>query len=86
MNVEDLIELNFEKLEYAKNNQDSKTIEICEKIASILEKDPAIFFKIDMESALKILIQLIPEKEVKSVYESLISPDSFKELRKKSYL
>ena len=47
MNVEDLIELNLEKLEYAKNNQDLKTIEICEKIASILEKDPAIFFKID---------------------------------------
>ena len=39
-----------------------------------------------MESALKILIQLIPEEEVKSVYESLISPDSFKELQKKSYL
>ena len=86
MDVDMLIELNSEKLQEAITNQDTRTVEICEKIASILEKDPAIFFKIDMESALKILIQLIPEEEVKSVYESLISPDSFKELRKKSYL
>lgn len=86
MDVENLIVVNNEKLEIARNNQDSKIIEIHERIASILEKDPAIFFRIDMESALKILVQLFPEDEVKDKYIALISPQNYQELKRKSYL
>ena len=36
-----------------------------------------------MESSLKILIQLLPENEVKEAYTSLISPENFDNLRRK---
>lgn len=82
MSIEELIKINNEKLEEARNETDSEKIMIHEKIASILESDPAIFFKIDMESALKLLVQLLPEDKVKEAYTSLISPDSFGNLRR----
>ena len=82
MSIEELIKINNEKLEEARNETDSEKIMIHEKIASILESDSAIFFKIDMESALKLLVQLLPEDEVKEAYTSLISPDSFGNLRR----
>lgn len=82
MNIDELLKINSEKLEKARKEEDSEKILVHEKIASILETDPAIFFKIDMESALKILVQLLPEDKVKEAYTSLMSPESFENLRR----
>ena len=82
MNIDELLKINSEKLEEARKEADSEKILVHEKIASILETDPAIFFKIDMESALKILVQLLPEDKIKEAYTNLMSPESFENLRR----
>lgn len=83
MTIDDLLEINNKKLDEAKKMGDEKKIMLYEKLAKLFQNQPAIFFKTDMESSLKILIQLLPEEQVKEAYTSLISPESFENLRRK---
>lgn len=83
MTVDDLLEINNKKLDEAKKSSDEKKIILHEKLAKLLQDQPELFFKTDMESSLKILIQLLPENEVKEAYTSLISPENFENLRRK---
>ena len=83
MNFEELIKLNNKKLEEYKNSKDEKKIQLHEKIAELLEKEPALFFKTDMQNCLKILSQILPEDEAREAYKSLISPNEFIRLRNK---
>ena len=83
MTFEELIELNNKKIEeYKKQNNEAKIL-LHEKIAKLLEDNPALFFENDMESCLKILAQILPEDKIKEAYTSLISPDKFEELIRK---
>ena len=83
MTVDDLLEINNKKLDEAKKSNDEKKIILHEKLAKLLQDQPELFFKTDMESSLKILVQLLPENEVKEAYTSLISPENFENLRRK---
>ena len=83
MTVDDLLEINNKKLDEAKKSSDEKKIILHEKLAKLLQAQPELFFKTDMESSLKILVQLLPENEVKEAYTSLISPENFENLRRK---
>lgn len=83
MTIDDLLEINNKKLKEAKNAGDKKKIELHEKLSKLFTDQPEIFFKTDMESCLKILIQLLPEDQVKNAYTSLISPENFENLRRK---
>ena len=83
MTVDDLLEINNKKLDEAKKSSDEKKIVLHEKLAKLLQDQPELFFKTDMESSLKILVQLLPENEVKEAYTSLISPENFENLRRK---
>ena len=83
MTVEELKELNKVKIQVSKQAGDIEKAQTHEKIAELLERNPALFFQIDMESALRILVQILPDEQVKEAYESLISPDVFGELRGK---
>lgn len=83
MTIDDLLEINNKKLDEAKKSGDEKKITLYEKLAKLFQNQPEIFFKTDMESSLKILIQLFPEEQVKEVYTSLISPENFENLRRK---
>ncbi len=83
MTVDDLLEINNKKLDEAKKSSDEKKIILHEKLAKLLQDQPELFFKTDMESSLKILVQLLPENEVKEAYTSLISPENFENLRRK---
>ena len=83
MTVNELIELNNKKLEEYRVNNDEKKVMLHEKIAKLLNNQPAFFFETDMESALKILVQILPEDKVKEAYTSLISPERFAELRRR---
>ena len=83
MTVDDLLEINNKKLDEAKKSNDEKKIILHEKLAKLLQDQPELFFKTDMESSLKILVQLLPENEVKEAYTSLISPENFETLRRK---
>ena len=77
------LEINNKKLDEAKKSNDEKKIILHEKLAKLLQDQPELFFKTDMESSLKILVQLLPENEVKEAYTSLISPENFENLRRK---
>lgn len=83
MTVDDLLEINNKKLDEAKKSSNEKKIILHEKLAKLLQDQPELFFKTDMESSLKILVQLLPENEVKEAYTSLISPENFENLRRK---
>ena len=83
MTVDDLLEINNKKLDEAKKSSDEKKIILHEKLAKLLQDQPELFFKTDMESSLKILVQLLPENKVKEAYTSLISPENFENLRRK---
>lgn len=83
MTIDDLLEINNKKLDEAKKSGNEKKIMLYEKLAKLFQSQPEIFFKTDMESSLKILIQLFPEEHVKEVYTSLISPENFENLRRK---
>lgn len=83
MTIENLLEINEKKLEEAKNAGDARKIMLHEKLAQLFKDQPEIFFKTDMESSLKILVQLLPEEQIKEAYKSLISPESFEKLRRK---
>ena len=83
MTIDDLLEINNKKLNEAKKIGDEKKIMLYEKLAKLFQNQPEIFFKTDMESSLKILIQLLPEEQVKVAYNSLISPENFQKLRRK---
>lgn len=83
MTIDDLLEINNKKLEEAKKIGDEKKVMLYEKLAKLFKEQPGIFFKTDMESSLKILIQLLPEEQVKDAYTSLISPENFENLRRK---
>lgn len=83
MTVDDLLEINNKKLDEAKKSSDEKKIILHKKLAKLLQDQPELFFKTDMESSLKILVQLLPENEVKEAYTSLISPENFENLRRK---
>lgn len=83
MTIDDLLEINNKKLDEAKKSSDEKKIILHEKLAKLLQDQPELFFKTDMESSLKILVQLLPENEVKEAYTSLISPENFENLRRK---
>ena len=78
-----LISIIDKKLDEAKKSGDEKKIMLYEKLAKLFQDQPEIFFKTDMESSLKILIQLLPEEQVKEAYTSLISPENFENLRRK---
>ena len=83
MTVDDLLEIINNKLDEAKKSSDDQKIILHEKLAKLLQDQPELFFKTDMESSLKILVQLLPENEVKEAYTSLISPENFENLRRK---
>jgi len=83
MTIDDLLEINKKKLNEAKKIGDEKKSMLYEKLAKLFQDQPEIFFKTDMESSLKILIQLLPEEQVKEAYTSLISPENFEKLRRK---
>jgi len=83
MTIDDLLEINNKKLNEAKKIGDEKKSMLYEKLAKLFQDQPEIFFKTDMESSLKILIQLLPEEQVKEAYTSLISPENFEKLRRK---
>ena len=83
MTVDDLLEINNKKLDEAKKSSDEKKIILHEKLAKLLQDQSELFFKTDMESSLKILVQLLPENKVKEAYTSLISPENFENLRRK---
>ena len=83
MSINELIEISNKKLEQAKSENNEKNIMLYEKISQLFKDQPALFFEIDMENALKILLQLLPEDQVKEAYKSLISPEQFEELRRK---
>lgn len=71
-----LKEADKEQLEILK-----KEILIQKKIETILNEDEAVFFKIQMEDALKILSKLVSEGDLKETYLKLISADEFKRLK-----
>ena len=86
MNVKDLIKICDEKItEYQrqldKDGQNDKIIKeltILEKIKALLESQGEhIFFKIDMESSLKILNKLVEKDKILTVYAELISPSKY---------
>ena len=89
MKIEKLKNINKQKIadiELNLNNKKEnvnlkKELLIQKKIESILEEDEAIFFKIPMESSLKILSKLVDEKDLKETYLNLISPSEFKALK-----
>ena len=83
MTIDDLLKINNKKLDEAKKLGDEKKIILYEKLAKLFHDQLEIFFKTDMESSLKILIQLLPEEQVKEAYTSLISPENFENLRRK---
>ena len=83
MTIDDLLKINNKKLDEAKKLGDEKKIILYEELAKLFHDQPEIFFKTDMESSLKILIQLLPEEQVKEAYTSLISPENFENLRRK---
>ncbi|MBP3502748.1 MAG: hypothetical protein J6K42_04630 [Clostridia bacterium] len=91
MRIKEIKDVNKQKiaeLELKQNNQNKnayvdleKELLIQKKIELILEEDEAIFFKIPMESSLKILSKLVDEKDIKRTYLNLISTNEFKELK-----
>lgn len=91
MKIKEIKDINKQKiadLELKMNNRNKnayvdleKELLIQKKIELILEEDEAIFFKIPMESSLKILSKLVDEKDIKRTYLNLISPNEFKELK-----
>ena len=89
MKIEELKNINKQKiadLELKLDNKNEnahlkKELFIQKKIESILEEDEAIFFKIPMESSLKILSKLVDETDLKETYLNLISPSEFKSLK-----
>ena len=83
MTIDNLLEINNKKLEEAKKSGDERKIMLHEKLAKLFQDQPEIFFKTDMESSLKILVQLLPEDQIKDAYTSLISPENFENLRRK---
>lgn len=88
MTFNELKKINEDKLEKYKNklnNSDAniqKEILIHEKIKEIFDANPAIFFQIPLEEALKILSKLVKKEELKDVYTSLIQPDEYEKLRR----
>ena len=83
MTIDDLLEINNKKLDEAKKMGNEKKIMLYEKLGKLFRNQPEIFFKTDMGSSLKILLQLLPEEQVKEAYTSLISPENFENLRRK---
>ncbi|MBQ3408444.1 MAG: hypothetical protein IJH12_04490 [Clostridia bacterium] len=87
MTFDELKKINEDKLEEYKkvlNNSDvniQKEILIHEKIKEIFDENPAIFFQIPLEEALKILSKLVKKEELRDVYTSLIQPDKYEKLR-----
>lgn len=90
MDINDLILINNDKINRLKTdlNTENKVsnIELLDthlKIQEIFEKDEGVFFKIQMNEALKILRYLFEEDEVMKVYSKIINLKNYQKSKNK---
>ena len=83
MDVQELITINNKIIDNIKSddNYDKNKLEKNLKLKNILDKDKAIFFKVPIETAYKMLSIIIEKDNIEEVYLKLISADNYKKLK-----